>query len=289
MDLGFIGTGFMGGPMALHLVQAKHRVAVHDVKKDAVAEVVKAGAVWAESPKAAAHGAEIVLTSLPGPAQVEQVVYGPNGLMGAMRRGATYIDLSSNSPTLIRRIEADFKKQGVNVLDAPVSGGAEGAEAATLAVWAGGNEELYLRVKPVLDVIGNKAMYCGPIGAGMICKITNNLIAMSILALLPEAFAMAVKAGVPAQTVYEAVSKGSGNTELMHLWRTMGLRQGARPPKASPGMSKKDIGLATTLGREFDVPMEIAHVVEQRIIEAYQKGCSTTKVQEMHAGIDILF
>lgn len=289
MAVGFIGTGFMGKPMSRHLAEAGHRVIVHDAVKSATEEVVRAGAVWAENPAAVAKNCEVVFTSLPGPKEVEQVVYGLNGLMGAMRPGSTYVDLSSNSPVLIRRICADFKAKNVDVLDAPVSGGADGAEAATLAVWVGGERAVYDRVRPLLDVIGKYPMYIGPIGSGVICKITNNLIAMSILALLPEAFSMAIKAGVPAQAVYEAISKGSGNTELMHLWRKMADRKDPAPRKASPGMSVKDLGLATELGRQFNVPMEIAHIVEQKIIEAYLKSVSTTKIQEEHSQVEIKF
>src|SRR5262245_38254897 len=143
MKIGFIGLGNMGGPMALNLIKAGHALVVHDVRKDAAKPHLEKGATWADSPRAAAHGNELVLTSLPGPAEVEAVALGPNGVLHGATPGTVYADLSTGSPTVMRKIHAAFKEKGVHVLDTPVSGGVTGAKRGTLQVMVGGDESIY--------------------------------------------------------------------------------------------------------------------------------------------------
>ena len=161
MRVGFIGLGNMGGPMAKHILDAGHSLTVYDVRKEAAGTHLQGGARWAESPMAVAAASEIVFTSLPGPKEVEAVALGEGGILQGAAPGTVYIDLSTNSPTLIRRICEVCKEKNVQVLDAPVSGGPIGAQQATLAVMVGGDRAVYDRVKPVLDAIGNKVSYVG--------------------------------------------------------------------------------------------------------------------------------
>src|SRR5262249_11242633 len=159
MKIGFIGLGNMGGPMALNLMKAGHTLVVHDVRRDAAKPHLDGGATWADSPQAAARGAELVLTSLPGPPEVEVVMLGANGIIHGVNPGTIVADLSTNSPTVMRRIAAAFKAKGVHVLDAPVSGGAIGAKRGTLQVMVGGEESIFREVKDVFLGFGNSVGY----------------------------------------------------------------------------------------------------------------------------------
>ncbi len=184
MKIGFIGLGNMGGPMALNLIKAGHTLVVHDVRRPAAAPHLERGATWAESPRAAAHGNELILTSLPGPTEVEAVALGADGIIHGAVPGSVYADLSTGSPTVMRKIHAAFKDKGVHVLDAPVSGGVWGAQRGTLQVMVGGDESIYREVKDVLGAVGDKVGYMGPIGAGTVAKLVHNMIGIATRAHL---------------------------------------------------------------------------------------------------------
>jgi 3-hydroxyisobutyrate dehydrogenase len=143
MKIGFIGLGTMGRHMAMHLIEAGHELTVHDLRREAAEPHLAAGARWADSPAELAGDVELVFTSLPGPAEVETVALGEKGLLAGMRPGSVWFDLTTNSPALIRRLHALFAERGVHVLDAPVSGGPRGAQTRRLALWVGGDEELF--------------------------------------------------------------------------------------------------------------------------------------------------
>src|SRR3954451_19575659 len=150
MRIAFIGLGNMGRHMAANLQKAGHELVVHDMRRSAAEGHLANGATWANSVAEAAQAAELILTSLPGPKQVEEVALGESGILQGAAKGAVYADLSTSSPTLIRRINATFAEQGIHVLDAPVSGGRAGAERPTLQVMGGGDEEVYNRIRPAL-------------------------------------------------------------------------------------------------------------------------------------------
>src|SRR5271170_6126357 len=168
MRVGFIGLGNMGGPMALNMIKAGHTLTVYDVRHEAAEPHLAAGAQWADSPASLAAQSEVVVTSLPGPKEVEAVALGEGGILSKLPRGSVYADLSTNSPTLIRHLHATFKAKGIDLLDAPVSGGVPGARNATLAVMVGGSKETFERIKLVLDAIGDKVSYIGDSGAGAV-------------------------------------------------------------------------------------------------------------------------
>ncbi|HET7343834.1 MAG TPA: NAD(P)-dependent oxidoreductase, partial [Methylomirabilota bacterium] len=175
MKVGFIGLGTMGRHMAANLQKAGHELVVHDVRREAAEPHVKNGARWADSPRAVAEAVDVVFTSLPGPVEVEAVALDEKqGLLSGLGAGKAYLDLSTNSPTVVRKLHAIFKARGVDMLDAPVSGGPRGAESRRLALWVGGDEAAFRRLKPVLDAIGDQAYYVGPIGAGSIAKLVHN-------------------------------------------------------------------------------------------------------------------
>ncbi len=151
MKLGFIGTGNMGNPIAANLIKAGHQLTINDLRREAATNLLEMGATWADSPKESAQGNEVVFTCLPGPREVEAVSLGEQGVLEGASPPSTYVDLSTNSPTVIRRIHQRFQEQGITVLDAPVSGGVYGAAAATLSVMVGGDVAAYRQIKPAFD------------------------------------------------------------------------------------------------------------------------------------------
>ncbi|HHZ62564.1 MAG TPA: NAD(P)-dependent oxidoreductase [Dehalococcoidia bacterium] len=292
VKVGFIGVGFMGRHMARNIIKGGHDLTVFDINKDAAEELLSLGATWAASPRAAAQASEVVFTSLPRPQDVEEVTTGEGGLMSGMSSGTAYFDLSTTDPSTIKRIAEAGNARGVQVLDAPVSGGTGGAEAATLCVMVGGDKDTYDKFKPVLDLIGDKAMYCGGLGSGAVSKIVNNLIGLSVGVLLSEAFTMGIKAGVDAQTLFEAVSGSSGNTTSMRSFPN-GIFQRNFDPGFQVDLAAKDVGLATQLGRDLRVPMEMSNIAQQRYIDAQNKGWgrlaagAVARVQEERSGVEI--
>ena len=188
--VGFVGLGTMGSSMAYNCLQGGNEMVVHDLRRESATRHLEAGAVWADTPREVAEASEVVFTSLPGPVEIEAVALGEAGLMEGLEAGKTYFDLSTNSPTAIRRIHEVMGARGINVLDAPVSGGPRGAASRNLAIWVGGDRELFDRYKSVLDAIGDKAYYVGPIGCGAVAKLVHNCAGYIIQTALAEVFTM---------------------------------------------------------------------------------------------------
>ncbi len=272
MKVGFVGTGRMGNPMARHLIEKGHQLKVHDVSRPATTNLEEMGAEWAASPRLASEGCEAVFTSLPGPKEIEAVALGDDSILDGAAEGSVYVDLSTNSPSSTRMLHDAFLEKGVRVLDAPVSGGVTGATNATLSIMVGGDEAIFDRMKPVLECIGDRVMYCGPIGSGMVCKLCNNLVSMSLVAFLPEVLTLGVRAGVDLETVSQAITSGSGGTWIMENKYPQGLYKGNFEPGFSLALAAKDVRLATDLGRELGLPMEASNLLEQRYVEAISKG-----------------
>jgi 3-hydroxyisobutyrate dehydrogenase len=274
MHIGFIGLGNMGGPMALNLIKAGHRLIVHDVRREAAAPHVQAGAKWTDSPAAVARESELILTSLPGPREVEAVALGANGIVHGAMAGTIYADLSTGSPTVMRKLHAAFKDRGVHVLDAPVSGGVWGAQRGTLQVMVGGDEAIFNEVKDVLKGVGDKVGYMGAIGSGTIAKLVHNMISIAARSLVAEGFTLGVKAGVKPEALLEAIRGASFGQGLMlsQMIPNVIFTGSFDTVRFALKLARKDIGLATELAREYDVPMPMATVAEQIMIEALARG-----------------
>ena len=293
MKLGFIGTGNMGNPMAANLIRAGHQLTVHDLRREAATNLLEMGAEWADSPKDAVPGNEVVFTSLPVPRDVEVVLLGEGGILEGAGEGSIYVDLSTNSPTVIRRLHEICAARGISVLDAPVSGGTYGAAAGTLAVMVGGEEQVFDRVKPALDAIGTHVVYCGDIGSGSVCKICNNLLSMGIGVLLSEALTMGVKAGVDLGVLADVIANSSGGCRRLTEKFPRFLFQGNFEPGFATALAAKDVRLATDLGRELGVPMDLANLVDQRHVEAMFRGWgaedsdAVARIQEEKAGVQL--
>src|ERR1700747_3100268 len=162
--VGFIGLGTMGGRMAANLQKAGFKLVVHDLHRQAASQHLNGGAIWADTPTALAAQSDVIFTSLPEPADVEAVALGVDGLIAGIKPGAAYFDLSTNSPSVVKKLNAAFAEKGTHMLDAPVSGGPAGAASRKLAIWVGGDESAFKEHKAVLDAIGDKAASIGPTG-----------------------------------------------------------------------------------------------------------------------------
>jgi 3-hydroxyisobutyrate dehydrogenase len=293
MRIGFIGLGNMGGPMALNLIKAGHSLIVHDVRREAAAPHLQGGAKWADNPQAVAGQSELILTSLPGPKEVEAVALGANGIIHGAVAGTIYADLSTGSPTVMRKLHAAFKDKGVHVLDAPVSGGVWGAQRGTLQVMVGGDEAIYNEVKDVLKAVGDKVGYMGAIGSGTIAKLVHNMISIAARSLVAEGFRLGVKAGVKPEALLEAIRGASFGQGLMlsQMLPNVIFKGEFDTVRFALKLARKDIGLATELAREYDVPMPMAAIAEQIMIEALARGwgdkdsTSPWMLQEEAAGV----
>ena len=293
--VGLIGLGNMGGGMAGNLLAAGYSLVVHDVRPEIVGGFVARGARAAVSAAEVAGSADVTLTSLPGPREVEAVGTGPGGILEGIRPGGVWVDTSTSRPTLIRSLEPRFRAKGAHVLDAPVSGGKTGAATRNLAVMVGGDRKVYERVKPVLDAIGDKVFYAGAIGAGSVCKLVHNMVGHSVRQAVAEALTLGVKAGVEAEAVWECIRRGAlGRMHYLHEGVPKTVFRGAYdPPMFALSLARKDIGLATELAREFDVPMPMTNLAEQIAIEAMNRGWGgldnnvVFRLQEEAAGVEV--
>ena len=299
MDIGFIGVGNMGAGMANNLLKAGYTLTLNDIRRDAAGPLLEKGAKWAETPQQVAMQSEITFTSLPGPPDVEAVALGAEGVLAGMKPGSVYIDLSSNSPTLVRQLHDIFRERGMHMLDAPVSGGVIGARTGLLAVMVGGDEALYQRVKPVLDAIGDNVVYCGAIGAGSICKLVHNTISAITSQAITELFTLGVKAGADPKALWETTRRGSfgrgagGIHRLPESWFSGDFEPDWDKGFFATKLMRKDVGLATQLAREYSVPMALACLTEQELIEAINRGwgdnptTAVRRLQEERAGVEV--
>ena len=294
MKVGFIGLGTMGSSMAYNALQGGNELVVHDIRREAATPHLEAGAVWADTPREVAEASEIVFTSLPGPVEVEAVSLGDEGLFQGLSAGKVYFDLSTSTPNLIRRIHEEGAARGIHVLDAPVSGGPRGARTRNLAIWVGGDKEVFDRCKPVLDAIGDKAYYVGPIGCGAVAKLVHNCAGYMIQCAMAEVFTMGVKAGVEPMALWQAVRKGASGRRGPFEGLAEHLLPGKfDPPDFALRLARKDVDLAVGVGREYDVPMKMATIALQELTEALNRGWAERDsrvamlLQEERAGVEV--
>jgi 3-hydroxyisobutyrate dehydrogenase len=291
MRVGFIGLGTMGASIALNAIKGGFALTVHDVRKAAGEPHVKAGATWADTVEDAGRDADVVLTSLPGPKEVQAVA---QGLIQVMRPGTVWFDLSTNSPTVVRELHAKFAQKQVSVLDAPVSGGPSGAKSGKMALWVGGDEAQFERCRAVLDAVGDQVIYIGAIGAGSVAKLVHNCAGYAMQLALVELFTMGVKAGVEPLPLWAAIRQGAlGRKRTFDRIGDQFLQGKFDPPNFALALAHKDVTLATELAREIGVPMRLASLTHAEMTEALNRGWqqrdsrSYLILQQERAGLDI--
>ena len=273
MKIGFIGLGTMGAGMAANLQKAEHELVVHDLNRQMAGPHLAHGATWADSPRAVAEAADLVFASLPGPKEVEAVTSGDDGLLAGVRPGAAFFDLTTNAPSMVRKLHALFLERGAHFLDAPVSGGPRGALSGKLSLWVGGEEAVFDRHKAAVDAIGDQARYVGPIGAGSVAKLVHNCAGYILQTGLAEVFSMGVKGGVEPLALFEAVREGAlGRRRTFDGMVDQFLPNTYEPAAFALRLAHKDVSLATQLGRELGVPMRLANLALEEMTEALGRG-----------------
>jgi 2-hydroxy-3-oxopropionate reductase len=265
-QIGFIGLGVMGKPMATHLVSAGHHLTVHNRSRGAVDELVAAGATAAAWPAEVARASDVVITMLPDTPDVERVIAGDNGVLAGLKKGTVVIDMSSVSPVATERLAKMVADKGGAMLDAPVSGGEIGAINASLSIMVGGDEATFHRMKPILDVMGNKerVVYIGRSGAGQICKICNQVAIGGALAGVSEAFALARKTGVDAARVRQALLGGFAASRVLEVHGERMLVDNYKPGFRAR-LYQKDMRLASEAASANGVAMPATAIVAQLV------------------------
>ena len=294
MKIGFIGLGAMGRNMATNLQRAGHHLKVYDVRREAAAELVSQGAVWADGPAQAASGVEVLFTCLPGPTEVESVALGEGGALSAMDSGSVWFDLTTNAPDAVRRLHAAFGARNIRMLDAPISGGPKGAETRRLAFWVGGDAATFEQYEPLLKAMGDEPLYVGPIGAGSVAKLVHNCANFAVQIALAEVFTLGVKAGVDPLVLFRALRQGTtGRSRTFDRLAEQFLPGVYDPPSFALRLAQKDMRLAIELARTHDVPMPMAEIAMQEITAAMQRGWGdrdariAMTLQEERAGVSV--
>ena len=287
MKVGFIGLGHMGGPMCRNIIKGGHEVRVHDLSDAAVQTCVAVGGIPAGSVAGAVSGSEVVMTSLPMPKDVEAVALGPDGILENAVAGTIYVDLSTNSPAMMKKIADKMAEEDVIALDGPVSGGVVGAEKATIAIMVGGNKKAFDSCMPIFESFGKTIVHTGELGSGCVAKIVNNMIAFTNMVAAAEGLMMGVAAGMDAAVLNEIVRNSSGNSMSYR-----GVAKSALERDFAPGftvdLAYKDLRLALELADELDMPLLLGPQVHNVMRMARGKdggGENVTAVLKVYEGI----
>jgi 3-hydroxyisobutyrate dehydrogenase-like beta-hydroxyacid dehydrogenase len=273
MKVGYIGVGNMGGPMCRNLIKkSNHQVTVFDLNAAALKTCTDLGATGAKSVAEVTKGADVVMTSLPMPKDVETVTLGDNGILANLKAGQTYIDLSTNAPSMVKKIGAAMAAKGIHMLDAPVSGGTTGAEAATIAIMVGGDKKVFDDALPVLQSFSAKVIHMGPLGTGTVAKLVNNMMAFCNAAAAAEGMMLGVTAGLDPKKLIEVIAGSSGNSNAFKSFSERSL-SGEFSPSFALNLAYKDLHLALELGDELGVPLP--------------QGSSTHNLQRMARGMGL--
>lgn len=262
MKVAFIGMGTMGAPMALNLLKAGHKVTVHNRTREKEAAVAAAGARRAASPAEAAEGAEVVIICVSDTPDLDRVTLGESGVIHGAAPGTVVVDMSTVSPGATRRIAAALRERGVHMIDAPVSGGSEGARKGTLSIMVGGEEADLDKVRPALEAMGNTITHVGPIGSGQLAKAINQIVVAGTYWGVAEGMALGLKAGLDMQKVVQAVGKGAAGSWAMTN-RSGNMINNSYPLGFKVRLHRKDLNIALAVARELGVTLPVAAYVEQ--------------------------
>ncbi len=297
MQIGFIGIGVMGRPMSLNLLKAGHHVTIfaRHPEKPEVQEVLNAGAKLAPSSRAVAITSDMVITMVPNSAQVEEVVNGPQGILEGARKGLVIIDMSTIAPSTSRKLAEIAAIHGTHFLDAPVSGGSQGAVNGTLTIMVGGESAIFEQARPVLEAMGKKEniFYVGPHGSGEVVKIVNNILCGAIAAAIAESFVLGVKAGTDVEMMAKIIGVSSGASWQLANQFPLRAFNGSFQPGFMTDLLHKDLGLALDLAAENQTPMAMTALARQMYEMARAAGfgredyTSLLKVLEKMAGVEV--
>ena len=297
MQLGFIGIGVMGRPMTLNLLKAEHNVTLYarHPEKAEVQEVLNAGAKFAPSPRAVAMASEVVITMVPNSPQVEEVVAGPQGILEGTRKGLIIIDMSTIAPGVSRKMAEEAAKKGAHFLDAPVSGGSQGAINGTLTIMVGGERDICEQVRPVFEAMGKKEniFYVGESGAGEVVKLVNNMLVGTIAAATAEALVMGVKAGADVEMMAKIIGVSTGASWQLSNQFPLRAFNGSFQPGFMTDLLHKDLGLALDLAAEIQTPVPVTGLARQLYEMSRAAGygkddyTSLLKVLEKMAGVEV--
>jgi 3-hydroxyisobutyrate dehydrogenase len=294
MKIGFIGIGTMGGHMAYNLCKAEYEVTVHDLNRDLSKRHLEVGATWADTVKQIAQDSDVIMTSLPGPKEVQDVALRADGLLANMKAGSVWFDLSTNSVTVVRALHAEFAKKGLQMLDAPVSGGPKGAQSGKMALLVGGDRATFDKHRKVLEAIGDQILYIGASGAGTVAKLVHNCAGYAVQAAIAELMTLGVKAGVDPVELWAAIRQcAMGRVRTFDRMGNQFMQHKFEPPDFALKLAHKDVTLATELAREIGVPMKIAGITHAEMTEALNRGWghldsrSFLMLQKERAGVEI--
>lgn len=278
--IGFIGLGIMGKPMAKNLLKAGYELVVFDINQDAVTELVSAGAASAPTSREVAQQSEVIITMLPNSPHVKTAILGENGVLEGAKPGLVLIDMSSIAPLASQEIAAAVAKKGVEMLDAPVSGGEPKAIDGTLSIMVGGKKELFERCSELLSKMGKSVVLCGEIGAGNTTKLANQIVVALNIAAVSEAFVLATKAGVEPELVFNAIRGGLAGSTVMEAKGPMMLA-GNFKPGFKIDLHIKDLANAIETGHDVGVPLPLT----ASVMEILQALKVDGKGQNDHSGI----
>jgi len=270
-QIGFIGLGIMGKPMSRNLLKAGHSLVVYDVVAAPVAELVAAGAARGESGADTAHRSDVIITMLPDGPDVEAAVLGPGGVLEGARKGSVVVDMSSISPVAAQKVGAACAAKGVEFLDAPVSGGEPKAIEGTLAIMAGGKPEVFERVLPILEKLGSSVTLTGPVGAGNVTKLANQIMVACNIAAMGEALVLATRAGLDPEVVFNAVKGGLAGSTVLNAKAPMVIARNFQPGFRI-NLHQKDLRNALLAAESMKVSLPITSLVQQMLMALMNEG-----------------
>jgi 3-hydroxyisobutyrate dehydrogenase-like beta-hydroxyacid dehydrogenase len=290
--IGFLGMGAMGGPMARRLAQNGFSVSGYDVDTARGDAAAQGGVTLAKSPAMAAEAADVLMSSLPNPVAVREAYLGANGAVSALRAGAILIDMSTIDPNTWREVAGEAAARGAQSLGAPVSGGPAEAGSGKLVFLVGGEAAVLDRCRSVLDTLGSEIHHLGPLGAGHVVKLVNNVMSMCNVAVAAEAMVLGVRAGMDPQRLFDVLSTSGGRSHHF-LKRFPNVLAGDFTPYFSIALSRKDLSLALQMAESLGVPMLATAAVRQIYEAAAAQGLDTidmagvTKLYEQWAGVEV--
>ena len=288
MQLGYIGTGTMGNPMARALIDAGHTVTVYDVRRESATNLCEMGADWAGSPRELAEVSQVVFTSVPGPVEAEQVLTDPdNGILAGLKSGGVWIDTTTNSPTVIHKLAEVCKQHGIDMLDSPVSG-----RIPNMTMMVGGDPDVFEKHRPLLETMGKDVIYVGRTAAGCTAKLVTQYLGYSNFVAGVEGMIIGAKAGLDMDVLAKLIPISASASGVMA--RSMGvLLDGTFASNGTLDIVAKDLHLACQLARDVQAPSRIGDIVDDVLQRAQAQGWGkegypiVARILEQMAGADI--